>query len=458
MKIIILGAGQVGTSLAKNLQYDHDISLVDVDMDKLQHLQNKFDIKTICGSGAHPHVLDDAGAMDADMLIAVTNNDEVNIVACQVAYSLYKTPMKIARLRNKNFGRYPQLFDNDHIPIDLIINPADLVTRRMIRLVEHPGSFQVLDFANSQIHMVEAALNISSSLNGISIREFRQDLPLNVDARIVAIFRSGSMIEFDADTILRAFDTVFFVCEASKTQKILSLFQPQQNKIRRIFVAGGGNIGMYFAKQLEEHYSCKLIERDAKRCYKAAEYLNETIVLAGDAADAELLQNENIEDTDLFCAVTNDDEANIMSAMLAKRLGAKSTIALVNHMSYAELIDDGHSIDRALSPQRITIGVILTHLRKGDMISVYSMLGGSCEAIEIVAHGNKDTSGVIGKNIDELGLPASVRCGAIYRESEVIVAHDDVEIKSGDHLIIFVANTRDIPTIEKRFQVAPVYI
>ncbi|MCF6807385.1 Trk system potassium transporter TrkA [Thiotrichales bacterium 19S9-12] len=458
MKIIILGAGQVGTSLSKNLQQEHDISLVDINMDKLQHLQNKFDIKTVCGSGSHPHILDEAGAVDADMLIAVTNNDEVNIVACQVAYSLYKTPMKIARLRNKNFGRYPQLFDNDHIPIDLIINPADIVTQRMIRLVEHPGSFQVLDFASSQIQMVEAAIHISSSLNGMTVREFRQDLPLNVDARIVSIFRSGAIIDFDADTILRSFDTVFFVCQSNQTQNILSLFQPHQSKIKRIFVAGGGNIGMYFAKQLEDNYSTKLIERDAKRCYKAAEYLNSTIVLSGDAADAELLQTENIEDTDLFCAVTNDDEANIMSAMLAKRLGAKSTIALVNHMSYAELIDDGQSIDRALSPQRITIGVILTHLRKGDMVSVYSILGGSCEAIEVIVHGNKETSDIIGKTIDKLALPPSVRCGAIYRENEVIIAHDDVEIQENDHLIVFVADTKVIPVLEKYFQVSPSFV
>lgn len=458
MKIIILGAGQVGTSLAKNLQEDHDVSLVDVDIDKLHHLQNKFDIKTVCGSGSHPHILDEAGAMDADMLIAVTNNDEVNIVACQIAYSLYKTPMKIARLRNKNFGRYPQLFDNDHIPIDFIINPADLVTHRMVRLIENPGSFQVLDFANSQIQMVEAAVSIDSTLNGLSVKEFRQDLPSNIDARIVGIFRNNGLIEFGANTVLRSFDTVFFVSEVGHTQKILALFQPKQSKIKRIFVAGGGNIGMHFAKQLESRYSTKLVERDSKRCYKAAEYLNDTIVLSGDAADAELLQNENIEDADIFCAVTNDDEANIMSAMLAKRLGAKSTIALVNHMSYAELIDDGRSIDRALSPQRITIGVILTHLRKGDMVKVYSLLGGTCEAIEVVAHGDKETSPVVGKTIRELNFPASVRCGAIARENKVLMAHDDTVIEVNDHLIIFIGSSNDIPTVEKKFQVAPVFL
>jgi trk system potassium uptake protein len=457
MDIIIVGAGQVGSSLAKNLQTDHNVSLIDTDPEKLSNLQNKYDIKTICGSGAHPHILAEAGAADADMLIAVSNNDEVNIVACQIAYSLFKTPTKMARLRNKSYGRYPQIFDKDHIPIDLIINPAELVTTRLVRLVEHPGSFQVVDFANGRMQMAGVSIHPKSPLIGMKLREFRAELP-DIDARIVAIYRHRQAIIVTPDITFKARDDVFFISERDHLQTIILEFQPTQTQVKKIFIAGGGHIGTSLAKTLESNFSTKLIERDLHHCHKAAEVLSETIVLAGDAADTDLLEAEGIDDTDLFCAVTNDDEANIMSAMLAKRMGAKSTIALVNSMSYATLIDDGHTIDRALSPQRITIGVILTYLRKGDMVNIYSLYNGTCEALEAVAHGDEESSGLVGRAIGQLHLPSSTIIGAIVKNNQPMIAHDDIVIEQGDRIILCISNPKDVKSVEKIFQVSPTFL
>ena len=457
MKIIILGAGQVGSSLAKSLQNDHDISVVDDQASRLRHIQNHFDVKTICGSASHPNILEDAGANDADMIIAVTNNDEVNIVACQISYSLFKIPTKIARLRNKNYAKYPQIFNNNNIPIDLIINPSELVTQRLVRLVEHPGSFQIVDFAHGRLQLAGSSIAEESPLHGMSIREFRQELN-DIDARIVAVYRHKKSLPVSADTKLQKYDDVFFIADRINIPSILSEFQPQQTRLRKLFIAGGGNIGMGLAKHLENDYLVKIVESNYDACHKAAEILNNTTVLSGDASDAELLNAESIDDSDLFCAVTNDDEANIMSAMLAKKMGAQSTIALVNSLSYAQLIDETNTIDRAVSPQRITIGVIQTYLRKGDTVNIYSLYSGQAEAMEIVVHGDENSSPIVGKSITELNLPKSIVIGAIVRDGNILIAHDHYVIESGDHVVITVTNLDKISTIEKLFQVIPVFL
>ena len=457
MNIIIVGAGQVGASLAKNLHQDHNVSLIDIDPETLRNLQNKYDIQTITGSGSHPSTLAEAGAADADMIIAVSNNDEVNIVACQIAYSLFKTPTKLARLRNKSYGRYPQIFNNDNIPIDLIINPSDLVTLRLVRLVENPGSFQVVDFANGKLQMIGATVSPDSPLIGMSIKEFRQELP-EIDARVVALYRRYKSVKITPEVTYKEGDDVYFVTERENVKTILLEFQPFQTKINIIIIAGGGHIGTSLAKTLESHYSVKIIERNIDNCHHAAETLSDTIVLAGDAADSELLETEKIDETDLFCSVTNDDEANIMSAMLASKMGAKSTIALVNSMSYAELIDQGNVIDRALSPQRTTIGVILTYLRKGDMLNIYSLYNGQCEALEAVVHGDEESSPLVGRAIGELNLPPSTIIGAIVKNDQVMIAHDDIKVDSGDHLILSTSNPKDLDATEKMFQVSAIFL
>ena len=456
MKIIVLGAGQVGSSLAKSLQKAHDISVVDNNPSNLRQIQNHFDVLTICGSASHPDILEAAGANDSDMLIAVTNNDEVNIVACQIAYSLFKIPTKIARLRNKTYSDYQQIFNNDNIPIDLIINPSELVTQYLVRLIEHPGSFQVVDFFGGQVQLVGCAIAKDSPLDGMTVSEFRQELP-NIDARIVVISRTKQNISVTPDTVLQACDDVFFMAKRINILAILREFQPNQARFRKIFIAGGGNIGMSLAKKLENDYLVKIVENDVDTCQRASEVLNHSTVLSGNASDAELLNAESIDDTDLFCAVTNDDEANIMSTMLAKRMGATSAIAIINSLSYVELLDDIHTIDRAISPQKITIGVIQTYLRKGDMVNIHSLYTGNFEAMEIVIHGDANSSAVVGKTITALNLPKSVIIAAIIRQDEILIAHDRYQLESNDTIIV-IADTDNLVVIEQTFQVSPIFL
>lgn len=325
------------------------------------------------------------------MLIAVTNNDEVNIVACQIAYSLFKTPTKIARLRNKTYSDYQQIFNNDNIPIDLIINPSELVTQYLVRLIEYPGSFQVVDFLGGQLQLFGCSIASNSPVDGMTVSEFHQELP-NIDARIVALCRHKRNIAVTPDTLLQAYDDVFFIAKRINTLAILKEFQPNQARFRKIFIAGGGNIGMSLAKKLEQDYLVKIVESNTDTCQLASEMLNSATVLSGHASYAELLNAESIDDTDLFCAVTNDDEANIMSTMLAKKMGTKYAIAIINSLSYVDLLDDIYAIDRAISPQKITIGVTQTYLRKGDMINIHSLYTGDFEAMEIIVHGDADNS------------------------------------------------------------------
>lgn len=457
MRIIILGAGHVGSSLAKNLQKQHDITIIDTDPEKLRYIQTHYDVQTVCGIASHPDKLEAANAKDADLLIAVTNNDEVNIVACQIAYSLFKIPKKIARLRTKSYTRYAQIFNRDDIPIDFIINPAEFVTQMLVRLIENPGSFQVVDFANNRLQIAGAQVAETSNLIGMSLAEFRRELP-GVDARIMGIYRDGNSLDLSDKTRLAAFDDVFFITERTNLSIVLAEFCPDQTQFKSIFIAGGGKIGTALAQRLEKKYTVKLIEKNPDHCHHAAEILEESIVLSGDAADNELLDPENIDQADLFCAVTNDDEANIMSAMLAKRLGAKKTIALINSLSYAELVNETQTIDHGISPHRITIGVIQTYLRKGEMLNIYSLYGGRCEAMEIVVHGNPQSSPIVGKKIKQINLPPSVRIGAIIRNNKVMIAHDEHTIVKKDRIVIVITDLKQTAIIEKLFQVLPVYL
>uniref|UniRef100_UPI0025DCA09F Trk system potassium transporter TrkA n=1 Tax=Thiocapsa sp. TaxID=2024551 RepID=UPI0025DCA09F len=349
MKIIILGAGQVGTSVAANLVSEaNDITVVDHNPDLLRELQDRFDLRTILGHGAHPDVLRRAGAEDADMIIAVTNSDETNMVACQVAYTLFHTPTKIARVRAQSFLDQPKLFGTDALPIDFPISPEALVTEYILRLVENPGTLQVLDFAGGRIRLVAVKAYYGGPLVGHELRTLHEHMP-RVEARVAAIYRQDRAIEPQGDTVIEADDEIFFVAAPVHIRSVMSELRRLDRPYKRLIIAGGGNIGTRLAGALEVNYRVKVIERDLKRCKRIAENLEKTIVLHGDAADRDLLLEENIENTDVFCAVTDDDEANILSAMLAKRLGARKVMALINRPSYVELVQSG-AIDIAISP------------------------------------------------------------------------------------------------------------
>jgi trk system potassium uptake protein TrkA len=452
MKIIILGAGQVGGTLAEHLTSEaNDITVVDLNIKTLQALDEKFDVRAIVGHAAHPSVLRRAGAEDADMVIAVTDSDETNMLACQMSYTLFNTPMKIARVRSTEYILYQELFDNKAIPIDVLISPEQLITRYIKRLIEYPGALQVLDFANGKVQCVSLRVKEGAPLDGHAIKDMHIHMP-SIKTRIAAIFRQGKTIIPTGQTTLKAEDDVFFICETSEARAVISELRGADEPYKRIMIAGGGNVGLGLAKTLEKNYNVKIIDHGQARCRMLAENLNKAVVLYGDVSDKNLLLNENIDQTDIFCALTNDDETNIMSATLAKRMGARKVMALVNRAAYVDLIE-GSEIDIAISPQQATISSLLSHIRCADIVQVHTLKRGLAEAIEAIAHGTKETSKVVGRRVSELSLPAGASIDVIVRGDYVVSATPDTVIEADDHVIMFVSDRRHMKEVERLFQV-----
>lgn len=451
MKIIILGAGQVGRTAAYHLSREesNEVTVVDINEDTLRDLQDRLDIRTVAGNASYPTVLEAAGAAEADIIVALTSADEVNMMACEVAYTLYRTPTKIARIRSAEYTSRAELFSEEALSVDVFISPEQLVTEYIERLIQHPGALQVLDFADGKVRLVGVRARKTGQLIGRALRELRDHLPKS-DARVVAIYRGNRTIPPEGDTVIEEGDEVFFLAATQDLRRVMSELRKEDSPVRRVVIAGGGNIGFRLAKALEKQNQVKLIERDARRARKVSELLENTIVLNGDAADEELLIEENIDSCDVFAALTNSEEANILSAMLAKRLGAHKVMALINKPSYAELMESG-SIDIAISPQTITIGSLLAHVRRGDVVRVHSLRRGAAEAIEIIVHGSERSCRVIGKRIDEIALPEGASIGAIVRGDEVIMAHHDTVVEADDHVILFLADRRHIEAVEKLF-------
>jgi trk system potassium uptake protein TrkA len=452
MKIIILGAGQVGGTLAEHLAIEqNDIIVVDSDGDKLRALADRLDIGTVVGEASHPNVLYKAGAEDADMLIAVTNSDEINMMACQVAHSLFNTPKKISRVRSPNYlARQDQLFNRDHIPVDVIIGPEQLVTANIKRLITNPGALQVLDFAEGRVQLVAVRAYRDGPIVGQQLREIRRHMP-NVDTRVAAIFRQGRPIIPEGTTVVEEGDEVFFIAAREHIRDVMSELRKIDKPYKRVMIAGGGNIGATLAQSLENNYQVKIIEKSYSRCRVLSEQLKRTIVLSGSAAEPQLLYAENIEQTDVFCALTNNDESNIMISMLAKRMGARKVITLIANSAYADLVGD--EIDISISPQQITIGSLLTHVRRGDISNVHSLRRGAAEAIEVTARGDRRSSKVVGRQLDEIQLPDGVTIGAIVRGNEVLIAHGHVVVEDHDHVILFLVDRSKITAVEKLFAV-----
>ena len=424
MKIIILGAGQVGGTLAEHLASEaNDITVVDTDGDRLRDLGDRLDIRTVQGKASFPTVLRQAGADDADMLVAVTNSDETNMVACQVAYTLFNTPTKIARVREPAYLTRTGLFDNEAIPVDVLISPEQVVTNYIKRLIEHPGALQVIDFAEGKAQLVGIKAYYGGPLVGQELRQLREHMP-NVDTRVAAIYRRNRPIIPQGDTVIEADDEVFFIAAKAHIRAVMGEMRRLDDSYKRIIIAGGGNVGERLAEAIESRYQVKIIERSPLRCRHLSDTLDSTIVLNGSASDRDLLLEENIGETDVFLALTNDDEANIMSSLLAKRLGASKVMTLINNPAYVDLVQGGE-IDIAISPQLATIGTLLAHVRRGDIESVHSLRRGAAEAIEVVAHGDAKSSKVIGRSINEIKLPPGTTIGALVRDEEVLIAHGD---------------------------------
>ena len=451
MKIVILGAGQVGRTAAYQLAREeaNEVTVVDTNEDLLRDLQDRLDIRTVVGNAAYPSILEAAGVSSADILVALTSSDEVNMMACEVAYTLFRTPTKIARIRSAEYTRHPELFSAEALSVDVWISPEQLVTDYVERLIRYPGALQVLDFADGKVRLVGLSARKGGLLVGQALRSLKDHIP-NTEARVVAIYRNGRSIQPEGDTIIEDGDEVFFLAAKNDIRQFMAEMRKEEKPVRRVVIAGGGHIGLALAKRLEENNQVKLIERDPRQARRIAERLESAIVLEGDAADEELLVEENIDSCDVFVALTNSEEANILSAMLAKRLGAAKVMALINKPSYAELMQSG-SIDVAISPQTITIGSLLTHVRRGDVVQVHSLRRGAAEALETIIHGDTRRSRVVGQRVEDIVLPEGAKIGCIVRGEEVIMAHHDTVVQADDHVVLFITDRRHVDQVERLF-------
>ncbi len=452
MKIIILGAGQVGSNLAASLVSEaNDITVVDVDAAKLAELQDRYDLRTLVGHGSHPSVLRAAGAQEADMLVAVTQSDETNMVACKLAATLFNIPTKIARIRAADYMKNPLLFQPENMAVDYTISPEQEITNYLRRLIDYPTALQVVDFADGRIRLVVVKARHGGPLVGHELQDLRRHLP-ELDARVAAIYRRDRAIVPEGRTVIEDGDEVFFVAATENIRAVMKEMHHSDQSVRRVMIAGGGNIGSRLAAALEDDYEVKLMDHNKQRAEVLAQRLRHTLVLVGDATDEELLLQENVDEMDVFCALTNDDEDNIMSCLLAKRMGVRKVIALINRPTYVDLLQGGE-IDIALSPAQATIGPLLTHIRRGDVTVVHSLRRGAAEALEAVVHGDEKSSKLVGRRIEQVPLPEGASIGAILRGETVIIAHHDTLIRPEDHLIIFVPNKRQVPQVERLFQV-----
>jgi trk system potassium uptake protein TrkA len=466
LRIVILGAGQVGSSVAENLVSEaNDITIVDVNGERLRHLQDRLDLRVVNGNAAHPAVLEQAGARDADMILAVTQSDETNMVACKLAATMFNIPTKIARIRSADYLSHPEIFAPDNFAVDVAICPEQVLTEYIVKLLEFPESLQVLEFAEGHVSLVAVRAFHGGPLVGQQIAHLRSHMP-QVDARVAAIFRGDSPIIPEGDTVVEAGDEIFFLAATENIRGVMRELRRMDKAIRRVMIGGGGNIGRRLAKAIEDRYQVKIIEYDKANAERLAVELNKSLVLSGDVTDEELLESEHIGQMDVYCALTNDDENNIMSALLAKRMGVRKVIALINRRSYVDLLQAGQ-IDIAISPAQATIGTLLARVRRGDCVAAHSLRRGAAEALELVAHGDAKSSRVVGRRIEEIDLPKGATIGAIVRrritetptdtlaehDYQVLMAHHDLIIEPDDHVIVFVVNKRIVPKVEKLFQV-----
>jgi len=465
MKIIILGAGRVGTSVAETLVSEaNDITVIDSDRSRIADLQGRYDLRGLVGSATQPSLLKEAGAADADMMIAVTAIDEVNLVACRIAADVFNVPTRIARVRNTELQQHPRLLGDDGFRVTHVIWPEQSVTDLLLRLIEFPEALQVLDFADGRASLIAVRTYAGGPLVSHPIQDLRRHVP-GIDARIVAIFRNDRSVACEGSTVIQSGDEVFFLAASRDIRAVMRELRRMDKPVRRVIIAGGGNIGLRLARALDtgegidwgSGFNVKIIEASKRRCeYLAAQLSNRVLVLNGDATDEDLLDEEGVAESDLFASLTNDDENNIMSSLLAKRMGARRTIALINRKSYGELMQGG-PIDIAISPSHATLSTLLKYVRRGDVVAAHSLRRGAAEALELIAHGDAKSSKVVGRRIEQIELPKGATIGAVIRgegqATRVLMAHHDTVIEAEDHLIVFVANKRMIPRVEKVFQV-----
>jgi trk system potassium uptake protein TrkA len=483
MNILILGAGRVGESVAESLASEaNDITVIDTDPARLAQLQDRLDLRGVAGNGIQPSILREAGIEDADLFIACAPLDETNLVACKLAHQLFSVPTKIARIRSPEFQDEASLtIQRDGFAVDRVICPEDSVTRTIRKLIEYPEALQVLEFGAGLLSLVAVSAVAGGPLVQHSLAEIPHLAP-GAEMRIVAIYRQDKpLTELTGTTRIEPGDEVFVLAATEKLRAVLSALRKMDRPVKRIMIAGGGKVGLRLARQLRGEVHMKVLETDRARCdYLATQLPSDVLILHGDSTDEALMADENVRDVDLFLALTSDDEDNIMACLLAKRMGARRVLALINRKAYADLMQ-GTTIDIALSPSHAVIGELLAYVRRGDIEAVHSLRRGAAEALEAVVRGDKGSCQLAGRRIDEVKLPRGVQIGAIVRgltvaahedalapgnkraeghktaAPEVIIAHHDTVVQTGDRVIVFMPSRKQVREVEKLFQVAATF-
>ena len=452
MKIVILGAGVTGSSVAGALaSEENDIVVIDFNPLLLNALKERFDIATVAGNAAHPSVLEQAGVRNADIVIAVTDSDETNMLACVIINALYSRPKTIARVRAIDYMKNPKLFSSTGIPVDHVISPEQIVMESIRNLIDFPGVLHISDFADGLVRLFSVRVTEDGVLTGKKINALKDRFTTG-KIRVVSIFRHGKQQTINGESVIETDDEVFFVAPSDEVRKVLKELNKLEQPLKRIIIAGGGHVGKRLALALENTYQVKIIEKNPLRAQKIANDLNNSVVLLGDCADESLLIDESVASADLFCAITDNDGVNLISAALAKSLGARKAICLLNHVSYTKLLPNT-GIDVAVLPNQETLGSILKHVRRGDVVQVTSLCGGTAEAIEAIAHRGEDmNSSVVGCPVNKVDFPDGIVLGALIRNHQVVSIHHDTVFEENDHVIMFAMDKKLVSNIEKTFQ------
>ncbi len=463
MRILIVGAGKVGSSVAGNLvSQSNDISIVDTDKERITAIQSQYDLQGIVGDALSPSVLAEAGAVDADMIVALTANDETNLALTLIAEQLFNVPARIARVRNEELREYPQLLSTSGFRATSVIWPEEAITNYIVQLITYPEALQVISFSSAGLVLIAVKAVIGARMTGQTVGKIHQFVP-DAKVEIVSIYRQKFRLsEVKGNTVVQAGDEIFFLTTKTVALAVIQEFRSKLRKSDRVMIAGGGSLGLQLANALDsqetlsgDSYNIKIIDPDLNRCHYLAQHSSSSVlVLNGEMTDETLFVNEGIANTDLFIAVSNDDEDNFMRWLLAKKVGDHRTIALINRLNYIDLVDETN-IDIAFSPTEATLSDLLKHIRQGDVMSAHTLRRGGAEVLEIVAHGSEKNSKVIGKNIKDIKLPDGATVGAVIRKdgkiSDIFMSNEEPVIQDGDHVVLFVGSRQQIPLIEKIF-------
>ena len=447
MKIIIVGAGQVGSSLSINLVKEgNDVTLIDKSADLLENIAEKVDLQTIHGNGAHPRILEAAGANKADMIVAVSKSDETNMIACQVAYTVFGVEKKIARIRDLEYLNYENLFADESTPIDFTISPDLIASSYIKKLIKYQGTRQVFNFSNDNDCFINIVFKEKNNEEN-SIMYFQESCE-KFNAKICAFIRKDKLYSIEDGDIIENNDELLLICKEENIEDVMKLFGRNKNN-KRIMIAGGGNIGRHLSENISEDYQVKVIESNEERAEFLSEIIDDVTIINADSSNEDILLEENIEHMDVFCALTNDDEANILSAMLAKKLGSKTVISIINKISYSDLVEN-QEIDITVSPEDLTMGALLTHIRKGSIVKAHSLMRGNLELLELEL-GDKEDSKIIGKNIEQINISENVIICCIIRDENFIFDISNLLLEKNDRLVCLV-NKKDVKQIEELFE------